>query len=381
MHFKRSSRVFILVVASALMAVALPSVASAQTYVCVAKGGQMRYLGTAPGTCLKGETLVVLAAQGPVGPAGPPADPSFGPRLTSLESNNRWQIVSIDVNCATPGSLSAALAQAAAYASANIYVTGVCSQTDGVLIRNNNTHIYGNGSGAGFSRPTDAPGPVVEVAATGVRLDNLTLTGGNFGLVVNAGASVQVSNTTVTASTNHGIIVSGQLTLNDSTVTGAGGTGVMAQAGGIVFMNNSSILNGHTDGLLLQASRGFVNGSVISGNRQGIQLYNGASVDLGGGTRISGSVGGDGVSVMGGSSVHINGWTEVTGNSGNGIFLLDTSVITVWGGPDTKITGNGAWGVFCDSTGRSVAQISGNIAGVVVTPNGTGSISCPALPR
>jgi hypothetical protein len=64
---------------------------------------------------------------------------------------------------------------------------------------------------------------MVEVAATGVRLDNLTLTGGAFGLVVGVGTFVQVSNTTVTGSRNHGINVSGQLALRTAPSRARGG--------------------------------------------------------------------------------------------------------------------------------------------------------------
>jgi hypothetical protein len=151
---------------------------------------------------------------------------------------------------------------------------------------------------------------------------------------------------------------------------------VIAQAGGIVFMDHSFIYGGATDGLLLQASRGFVNnGSIISGNRGGVQLYNGASLDLGVVT-ISGNLGGDGISVMGGSSVHVNGGTVVTGNGRHGIMLQDTSVITLWGGssPETRIANNGGWGVFC-SEYQAVAQISGNVApDVVISGNISGAI-------
>jgi hypothetical protein len=299
---------------------------------------------------------------------------SLQQRVLNLESDNKWRHISLVVDCGAGQTVAAALQQAAPYASAEIGIQGVCGEA--VQILNSNTTMYGVGTGAGLTLSTSSPGPIVEVAATGVRLDNLTLTGGAFGLVVDVGTIVQVSNTTVTGSRNHGINVSGQLALRDSTVTGAGGTGVIAQAGGIVFMDHSFIYGGATDGLLLQASRGFVNnGSIISGNRGGVQLYNGASLDLGVAT-ISGNLGGDGVSVMGGSSVHVNGGTVVTGNGRHGIMLQDTSVITLWGGasPETRIADNGGWGVFC-SEYQAVAQISGNVApDVVITGNTSGQI-------
>jgi hypothetical protein len=297
-------------------------------------------------------------------------------RVANLENFNKWRGVNITVDCTAGQTVAAALQQAAAYQSASIGIKGVCAEA--VQINNNNTFMYGVGPGDGLALPASNQGQsLLSISASGVVLNNLTLTGGSHTLHVTASA-VRVSNTTVAGSGFHGIFMNGgQLELMNSTVTGSAGAGVFAWAGATVHVIQSSIMGGSGTGLLLDASNGFIdNGSMISGNREGISLYNGASVHL----RIV-TISGhsqNGVVAQGASSVVIDGGTVVTDNAGHGILLQDTSVMGMWGSSlETRITNNGQWGVFCSET-PAVAQITPSSFGeAVVTGNAAGQVRCP----
>ena len=167
MRTQSMTLVNIILAACALASAAPPPAAAQGVFVCVSnKDGTMRYLGTAPGPCLKHETLVSLPLQGPAGPQGPPGPPGdvgdLPQRVAALESSNKWAHFSTVVDCAAGGSVAAALQEAAAYASAEIGIKGVCQ--GGVVISGANTQLYGVGEGDGLAL-SGQPVPVVEIAA------------------------------------------------------------------------------------------------------------------------------------------------------------------------------------------------------------------------
>jgi hypothetical protein len=389
MRVNRSSLVFVLTLGLMLTAVALPPVASAQgVYVCVSsKDGVMRYLGTAPGACLKNETLVSLLLQGPVGPEGPqgPPGPSvdLGPltqRVADVE-NTRAHFGTV-VHCGVDGeTVAKALEQAAVYASAEIGIDGVCPEI--VSIGTPNTTLYGVHEGRvdGLILPRGPEGTLVNVGATGVTLHNLTLSGAGFGLWVGLGSRVSVFDTTIQDNMGHAVMVSGTLSLTNSTVTGAGNVGVGGSPGAVVVLQSSSVVDNAGTGLSLGGARGLVhfNSHIERNGSNGILLYGGSSVSI-----IESSISnntGFGLVVAGGSSAEITPGTVVNGNTWDGIIVHDVSVLRLLGDPSsqTQVMNNGRWGVFCDPS-PAVAQIAEATSGVVVTGNTLGQVSCPGWP-
>jgi len=226
--------------------------------------------------------------------------------------------------------------------------------------------------------PPGSGGTILNVGATGVVLRNLTLSGAAFGLWVDAGSFVDVTDTTIQDNMGHAVMVSGRLRLTNSAVTGAGNAGITAAPGAVVVLQSTSIVDNVGAALMLERARGVVRlDSHLDRNSAGIVLSNGSSVQVRE-SSASDNIG-FGLVVSGGSAAEIIPGTLVAGNTRDGIIVHDTSVLRLLGtsASPTQITNNGGWGVFCDPS-PAVAQIAELTPGVVITGNsGAGQISCP----
>lgn len=339
----------------------------------------------------------------PPGPGNPIADlyrriSDLAERLSALEAAS--QPLSLTVNC--PGqTIGDALASAPAGAPLTIAVSGTC--TENVVVMRDDVAILGAGAGATVVA-ADASRPAILLdGARRVTLDKVSTSGGASGVVGIRGAVFTVSNANVSGATGHGVVVADNsvLAVLDSTVENNTGYGMVAArashlrvgqdlsgtlvgrpvtvqnngAGGIQIADSSTGIviattvqnhpNGNGIGVSgssaarIGAVTGLVAPNTITGNRNGVAVYQASQAFIQGNT-ISGST--TGVS-LGSAAATIIGNT-ISGSSNVGISVSETSTARI-GIADDSVTvlGNTIEGSARDGIGiynGSSAVLAGN---------------------
>ena len=227
-----------------------------------------------------------------------------------------------------------------------ILVSGTCNEN--ILIRNEKQRITIDGAGAGVgTRATiNAPGgsPGFNVRGKGILIQNIIVTGGNDGVVVNRGSNA---------------------VLNNNIIQSTGGVGVKVEQLSFAVLTNNLIENNPDDGVSVQdnstARIGFnadsdttasVNTIQNNGGR-GIKVGNGAHARIIGNT-ISGN-GDEGIKVERDSSADIAS-NVINGNQADGIKVESNSLIqlgedsgaTIYETPNSTTVNNQGAGIRCD---------------------------------
>ncbi len=288
--------------------------------------------------------------------------PAFAAALLCLAAPAFGQFrPTINLNCSRGDSLANAVAFA--FPNTLINVKGTCAgpiniATDGLQINGVSAGVI-NGGGK------DA---VTITGAQRITLSGLSVTGGGNGIVAQNGAQVFLQNDTVSSNT-----VSGIVALASSSITVNGGasqnnavhgldieatsalvvTGTYAISGNGVFginVNNGSSLTltaatlnvtGNVLGIQLGTNAsGFLDGqSTLSASRNisdGITIVSGSHVVDFGGTIETGSNGIHGISLNSKGGLDLDAGSQVnsSGNSGDGVHLEQSSVMTVFNNPN-----------------------------------------------
>ncbi len=340
-------------------------------------------------------------------------------RVAVLEA--ALQPLTVEVDCGAGETVAAALGATAAHRGPlTVRIRGVCHEH--VRIDRDDVTLEGALPGAGFAS-TGAVGPLVEIAgARRIRVlqltfspgvseqairatagaeafaEDLEIDGGQSGVAVNNGSVVEVrggeiSNVTETAmavNQSHLVVVntlirnSGHgLGVNSGTAHALGVTSGNHDSWGFSVTSNGSLqlvdseAYGNAVGLFLTAgAEALVGGtSRLHDNLgAGIRVWEQSVLFLGGGSTVEDN-GSHGVLVWAGSLV-VPSDTTIQNNGGSGIYLGDTSLAGVRG-TDPTITGNAAWGIFCEGP-PAVAQIQspGYGAGAIFG-NAAGEVNCP----
>ncbi len=258
-------------------------------------------------------------------------------------------------------------------------------------------------NGASFSASglhvTDAFDGVAAFGSSYGLLDGVTIeNSGSSGLNVGSGSSISASSTTISNSQSYGVVTaSGHVDLHNSTVTNSRGqgvdaefsgsvqlyattvehsgqTGVIAFWGGSIFAEDGSVIEYNSNGGV-GAHGGAVDiaNSRVAHNEGGASTYAGGRLGLSGSTVVENNIG-DGVTVAGGGVAGIGDQTIIRGNTGNGVSIADVSMADFGTVNGVQITGNGGWGVYCQSS-PAVALITGNPS--AVSGNTAGEDNCP----
>ncbi|MDH4110978.1 MAG: right-handed parallel beta-helix repeat-containing protein [Gammaproteobacteria bacterium] len=297
----------------------------------------------------------VLAASGSVASAGP------------LPQTNTFT-----VDCDRHETISGAIARGDVHKPLVVNIRGTCNEF--VAIRRDDVTLHGDPAATVNAPNLDSD--LVTIEANGITLENLTLTGGSYGVRQNHGFRFMITNCVIQNTRSDGIrIFVGDTRFVDSTVQGAGANGVYLTRGGSFGASNSRFLDNASSGISAYLnSTVSASGSTISGN-------GGNGIDLGAGSQgavsastISGNGAdparfGNGLSGWGGSSAHVGASNVITGNREAGILIAGGSTAYVF---DNTITGNGGNGV----TGYFAATLvidNGNIS----SNNGHG-VDCSA---
>lgn len=304
---------------------------------CVAKGtGNLSVIDTEAGeACNAKQTPLDWNQTGPQGPPGPPG-PGAEPQ-------------SFLVDCAAGETVNEALQAADTLGPLSITIKGTC--TEFVGINRDQVTLRAFAPGDGLQAPS-ATGAVLSMnAARRVRLEGLTLSGGNAGLIANSGAFFVGEDLHITGA-SAGVNVGGNSVghLDNLTIDDCPGEGISAG-------QNSSL---------------GISGGTISGCQgSGAAAREGATISLGGGIAIS-DTNGPGVVAYEGAMITLQDGT--ISNSGHfGAFAFGGTIAVR--GSDTLITGSTFSGLDASDGGQvSVvfgARISGNNTGISATNGGS----------
>jgi hypothetical protein len=331
------------------------------------------------------------------------------------------------VNCAEGKKVQDALDGAPKGASRVIItINGVCLES--VAIDRDDVVLQGASQDSGLQQGTTAAAPTLWLkGAQRVEINNLTITGGNRGMVVHNGSSFRSQSLIVRNTGQYGINMSRNsagilwdLYVEGDSQQSGSQYGIFIFRGAEITVTGGRI-SGHAHfGVQNDGSQVTLDGVEVSNNGNGAMTSNGGALRLVGGTRVehssrAGIIIGNGSSVSisgpgtkiansgewgvnlgtssaltmergaivennqnglligGSSSAFILDAGEIRNNSINGINILDTSTANFGsreGAP--KITGNGQIGIFCQGT-PAVAQYSGDPE---ISGNGTAT-NCP----
>ena len=225
----------------------------------------------------------------------------------------------VNVDCASGGSIADALANGAAH----IIVSGAC--TEPVLVTRDDVTLEGHPTTGASVHGTDAEVNTVVVTGHRVTLQRLTVSGGRNGITGVGASNLSVRNVTVHSVGRNGIVYAG----------GANGT-----------VDGCTVQSNARDGIVVDGANARVINNTVTGNRHGIVFVNGSN----------GAIGLTERSAAGGNTV--------SDNTGTGILIASGSVATV---TMNQVIQNG--------TGAGVFQATASIAGGnVITGNAGGGL-------
>ncbi len=188
-------------------------------------------------------------------------------------------------------------------------------------------------------------GPAMRIAgSTGIRLVQIGLMNGSFGLLIERGSEATVEGCTIGGGNGNGIAVRGQSSLSLSgLVTGSVTNGVTV-VDSHISVGDSTIQNNGRYGLVLRKSHGVISGEtgsplVIQGNGSGLGV-NASALEVYGPVNIQNNT--IGMNVLNGGSAALYGDEDnpiaITGNSWTGI-NTDGGFVMLTAG--TRVTNNG----------------------------------------
>ena len=241
---------------------------------------------------------------------------------------------------------------------------------------------------------------LVVVDAKRVTLENLTLTGGAYGVRNNQSFSLGINNCVIQGTRSDGLRgFVGDVRLMNTTIQNAGGAGVYLSRGASAGISqNSQILANAGAGIVADGnSTVIVSGSTISGNgSNGVQLQNGsegsfsgsvieasravgvfvgpsASVALNATTIRGNGTGdgpqGDGIMLWGGSRGQISGDVVVIENRDDGIDVAGASSAYIFGSEIARNGGTGILGYMGANLVLGNLVIENNAVGVFCSVN------------
>lgn len=228
--------------------------------------------------------------------------------------------VTRNVNCDRGQSIQDAIEKGRSHAEPlTISVSGTCEEN--VSIRRDDVVIDGNGNAT-------VEGTIVVFDSRRIQVNNITLTGPSFGIV----------------------LVGGYVELRNVNVTGNQDDGIASTQKGVVIIYDSTISNNAEDGIhvILGSTVEIHNTDILDNTRHGVHIDRNSDADIRDGTKISGNV--NGIDMYLHASAFITD-TEITANRSNGILMNNDS--GVLGISPLNISNNAGSGVLCYDTESS----------------------------
>lgn len=238
-----------------------------------------------------------------------------------------------------------------------IDVTGTCVET--VEIDRNAVTLNGVGTNPGIHAPSE-PGAntLMLQGAHDIHLNGLTLTGGDLGLAVWGGSSVDGTNLTITGA-RQGVEVSGgssvrmwDLVVQDSTETGVR----LSDVGGTLTIFGGTVANSGDRGVDCEQGQVFLGGVEITGtggNHAVVGEWTGCRIGVADANIHDNDA--DGLIAFGGSSIVVKGGTIADNHGHGGAIAQDGGFVGLYG---VTVTGQDAEGVVGYSAGTIDVQQS-----------------------
>ena len=222
-----------------------------------------------------------------------------------------------------------------------VLVQGTCREN--ILIQAGVNHVTLDGQGKGTIHAPDSRQPAVQVLGREITIKGLTVTGGQFGIAINRGATAivegntmqnaalsglevsqnsfaRVVNNSIRQNQSHGVLVLGSASVH---------FGVM-QTGDRVPQPNVVANNGADGIMVLRSSTARIIGNTISGNRRhGLTVQQASHADVA--ANVFNGNGEDAIRVFGNSGVN-----------------LADSAMRLFVQPNTTTTPNGKFGIRCE---------------------------------
>lgn len=253
------------------------------------------------------------------------------------EAKKSSKLNEVTVNCSQPNSSVQAEVDNATGLTV-ITISGVC--VENVLIEIDRITLRGDDVAPGTIEAADANLPVVSVlGATGVAIDDLTLTGGRLGILAADGAFVKVANSIIENNTADGLrLVASDGELVDTVLENNGSRGILAHQNSSLRMSGGSASDNDFRGvhLLYSSSAELANVQINSNANRGLVVATGSAATV---ADLTVNNNGDrGVWAWDHSTIEMNGGNEVTGNNSFGIRAQNASTVHVFG--ENTVTGN-----------------------------------------
>jgi hypothetical protein len=322
--------------------------------------------------------------------------------------------ISCTVNCAGGGKLASAVALKPFTTSRlTITIKGTCVESVDNLP--GGVTLQGASSTAGLQAPKSTTDPVLGISGSGVTLSSLTISHGVNALRVRGDGAATGNALVVEKASNANVLVNrGSLTLNNSTIEGSAGDGIDVEWGGFVHLNGGTVQNNANIGVNANFDGGAdiegaavlvvegVGTKVSANSVRGIGAVDGGSLLVQNGATVASNAG-DGIRLSQGGFAKVKTKAIVRANTRNGIDVqsgnvtvgdsfgpafiennkgdglsMRTNSVANFGNAGTKITGNGAWGIFCAGPPANPLLYGAPIG--TVTGNAVGRIHCNTSP-
>jgi nitrous oxidase accessory protein NosD len=259
----------------------------------------------------------------------------------------------VTVGCGAGGALASALA--GLKPGDVLLVQGMCRES--IVIPADLHDITVDGQGKATVAATDARRPAIQVLGREITIKGLTVTGGQFGIAINRGATAIVENNTLEEAALSGLEVSqnsfGRIINNTMRHNKRNGILVLGSASvhiGVLQTGDRSpqpniIENNGSDGIMvIRSSTARIIGNMLSGNgRNGLTVQQASHADVAG-------------NVISDNTEH---GIRVTGNSG--VNLAD-SAMRVFEQPNATAAPNGGFGIKCE-IGAYIEGALGSLVG------------------
>ena len=280
----------------------------------------------------------------------------------------------IDVNCASGDGIARALDRPNVLDRRMvIVVNGTCAEN--VVIERDDVTLKAAGSGGGVA-PTNGASPAILVrSARRVTLENLAVSGGNYGILATDGAFVTVRGGSVRSAVQHGIVVDdgASLLVDQGTIETNGQTGIFADGARARVVNSNIRGNGLSGVAAIRAGSAVLGSQDAAGNVCCGNLIESNTFD---GVTIADSS----MATLFGNTIQGNGAT----NGRFGVLAVHESAAVLRGGNVISSNGSatGGGGLFARSstirTGPgdtpvvpSTNEVSGNAFGILSQSNST----------
>ena len=242
----------------------------------------------------------------------------------------RAQTLTLAVDCAGGQTISHALTQGDPRKPLVVVVSGTCNEL--VTVARDDVTLRGvPGVGATVNGPGSTE-PVIYVLGRRATIENLTLMGGRFGILVQSALGTMVQDCTIRNTSGDGIrVVVGELDVNTSVVQDTGGNGIAAFRGATLRVIDGQILRNRLSGIRGdQNATVTATGNTIANNgSNGVEFTNDSYGSIGTNT--------------------ITGNGTIPGRPGHGVFVSASQAV-VSGSPDdpndTPISDNRDGGVL-----------------------------------